>query len=1283
MRSSRNLIHAVLAFFAVLSFSSAAWAANVIGINGINYPGNNVGEITLSAVLNSVGGEPSAVEFQYRVEDGDWIPIGTDDDPDDGFSVVWNTGDIFSWTVFVRARTLPDGSWYQSEPFKSFNIMTGPITGIMSPATGSITLTASVNAPQPYVFPNPFPEGQANYTVWTAASYTAENLDTPERGNISLIRTNFQGSGTITVKFNIWPGPGAPSTTATYSSSAFAVSTGIQRFPLNISNVPAGSFVGFTVTSNNTNCYVIYYGWAAASGQPMPSYGSLYYKATTSNSWANTTYYSGPAIEYTLQNPYVAPTGVQFAYKDGANGEVHMIGDATHNADGTYSITWDSTGFGSDRTYIGSRVRTNTDWCSWSWQGPYTVVNPVTFTFTNNVGHGKVSLDDVEYDVPETKVWNYLETHTVSVPLYLDEEENSRRRFNRWNVGGNRIQTFKISMDTPVNWVAYYVRQYRYETTTPYGTIHGDFTGWYDYRTRLRTYVEQYVIVGGGDRYACTGWIATGSLSDGASNDTGYFRLTAPTTVLWQWAKQYYFDVSTPHGQVYGSTTGWYSEGATLASYVDSPVAIDDDRRWVCVGWTGTGSIGDGSVSYTGQFQITQETTVVFNWRLQYRLRVDANYGTIMPDKRWFFEGETVELSAYSPGNTAEQRFFWQGWTGTDIGGTPAGDPTMTVTMDKPRSYEAHWRAEYYLMAVAQNGALADDYDGWYPDGATVQIEALPPAPEPGVRFVVGWSGTGFTEVEPAPDAPNPIEVTLNGPVSVFATWVRQFALQIINPQGVGTPSPAPGTYWYYSGERVRGWTDFRSAGMICAGFIGTGSAPSGDEPYFEFLITEPSTVTWNWAPPEMAPAPEWTAPRDVALHAAGTLTAVKRMADGSPVIAYYSRPDHALKVAWMRDGSWSIDKVFEFPEGLEKPGNSLGLAVDGHGVPHVLFYDPTRKAVVHGLFSGSTWTVSVVDDEGDPGTFCSIAIAPGNVPCFAWYCAETGDLVFARFEGNVLQKEAVASDGNVGLYASLAVSPMDGAARIAYYDATNGDLKCAIQTESGWDVFTVDAEGDVGAGCVIGLDPAGAPMIAYQENTGAAEQGLRFAFFLDGGWQLYDLAEGEMTGFGISLAVDGRGNPHVTYHDFSGLHYARFNGLLWSTGKIFDGAATGFTAVALDDEDNPCAVFWNGDKLVYLDAEGNHFALEITPDEAAFAQAAVETAGGGGGGCFVATAAFGSMAAGAVEALTAFRDDTLYRSECSAGLVMLYYRTGCPLAGGIAGSSSLRAFVRRLLEGM
>ncbi|RKY21417.1 MAG: hypothetical protein DRP90_02275, partial [Planctomycetota bacterium] len=65
-----------MAFFAVLSFSSAAWAANVIGINGINYLGNNVGEITLTVVLNSVGGEPSAVEFQYRVEDGDWIPIG-------------------------------------------------------------------------------------------------------------------------------------------------------------------------------------------------------------------------------------------------------------------------------------------------------------------------------------------------------------------------------------------------------------------------------------------------------------------------------------------------------------------------------------------------------------------------------------------------------------------------------------------------------------------------------------------------------------------------------------------------------------------------------------------------------------------------------------------------------------------------------------------------------------------------------------------------------------------------------------------------------------------------------------------------------------------------------------------------------------------------------------------------------------------------------------------------------------------------------------------------------
>ncbi|MDZ7815340.1 MAG: CFI-box-CTERM domain-containing protein [Planctomycetota bacterium] len=74
-------------------------------------------------------------------------------------------------------------------------------------------------------------------------------------------------------------------------------------------------------------------------------------------------------------------------------------------------------------------------------------------------------------------------------------------------------------------------------------------------------------------------------------------------------------------------------------------------------------------------------------------------------------------------------------------------------------------------------------------------------------------------------------------------------------------------------------------------------------------------------------------------------------------------------------------------------------------------------------------------------------------------------------------------------------------------------------------------------------------------------------------------------------------------------------------------------------------------------------------------------TSSGGGGGCFVATAAFGSMAANTVSGLTSVRDFVLAASRCSASLVELYYYTGSHAANALRSSNATRAFIRDLLE--
>ena len=68
---------------------------------------------------------------------------------------------------------------------------------------------------------------------------------------------------------------------------------------------------------------------------------------------------------------------------------------------------------------------------------------------------------------------------------------------------------------------------------------------------------------------------------------------------------------------------------------------------------------------------------------------------------------------------------------------------------------------------------------------------------------------------------------------------------------------------------------------------------------------------------------------------------------------------------------------------------------------------------------------------------------------------------------------------------------------------------------------------------------------------------------------------------------------------------------------------------------------------------------------------------GGGGGGCFIATAAYGSMMDPHVKILRDFRDRILLHNSVGKGFVSFYYAYSPPIADFIAKHDSLKAMVR------
>ncbi len=71
---------------------------------------------------------------------------------------------------------------------------------------------------------------------------------------------------------------------------------------------------------------------------------------------------------------------------------------------------------------------------------------------------------------------------------------------------------------------------------------------------------------------------------------------------------------------------------------------------------------------------------------------------------------------------------------------------------------------------------------------------------------------------------------------------------------------------------------------------------------------------------------------------------------------------------------------------------------------------------------------------------------------------------------------------------------------------------------------------------------------------------------------------------------------------------------------------------------------------------------------------------GGGGGGCFIATAAYGSMEEPHVQVLRAFRDRVLMELPAGRWFVKGYYTLSPPIAKVIAANAFLRSLVRVLL---
>jgi hypothetical protein len=302
---------------------------------------------------------------------------------------------------------------------------------------------------------------------------------------------------------------------------------------------------------------------------------------------------------------------------------------------------------------------------------------------------------------------------TVSADAFVSIDSGSRYRFDGWTTANmaeiadpTRIPT-QVTMDEGKTVTANYFVQYKLTfnqtgvsgdfggaivtvdgTNFTYGTLSHDF--WWDNNSQHSfTFQSPLVVAASNKQYV---WVNTTGLSTARS---GILTVSTSGNVTGNYKTQYWLTVSSAQDTP-TPTSGWFDAGTSIPASVTTPWAGSTGTRFVCTGWTGTGSVQPSGTGSSVTFTINQVSSLTWNWKTQYLLTVLTDpsglspqpvrnpLGEAGPANGWWYDASTsVTLTAQSVSG-----YNFKNWA---IDGTPQGNGAnpVTVIMNGPHTSTA------------------------------------------------------------------------------------------------------------------------------------------------------------------------------------------------------------------------------------------------------------------------------------------------------------------------------------------------------------------------------------------------------------------------------------------------------------------------------------------------------------------------------------------------------------------------------------------------------------------
>ena len=336
----------------------------------------------------------------------------------------------------------------------------------------------------------------------------------------------------------------------------------------------------------------------------------------------------------------------------------------------------------------------------------------------------------------------------------------SGKRFSLVDVTG---PDSPISVTGPATVTGNYKTQYYLTISTNFGTATPS-SGWHDAGSTVEINATASSATSG-EQYVWLGWTGTGSGSYSGMDNPASITINEPINETATWRHEYYLTVTSP----YGSPTpesGWFEVGESIIASVTSPVSGPAGIRYVCTGWTGTGSVPESGSATSVPFTINEPSSIMWAWKTQYYLTVSSTHGTTGGED-WYDEGDTAYATVTPltvPGSTGVQYVFTH-WS-EDASGDSS--PSGPIIMDRPKTAVANWKTQYLLTISTDPTGLSPQPNvspsgPWYDNGTQVTLTAQEVSEHKFDHWTVDGESRG-TDI-------NPITVTMDSPHTALAIY--------------------------------------------------------------------------------------------------------------------------------------------------------------------------------------------------------------------------------------------------------------------------------------------------------------------------------------------------------------------------------------------------------------------------------------------------------------------------------------------------------------------------------